>query len=103
MLCPICGAEPEHTETKYGLRLDCCGLWAWGDNPLIDGKTHRARKVAHSSFDMLWQKGYMSRTEAYAALAKHMHLSSKECHIKKMSAKQCEKVIMYAVQTLTKE
>ena len=83
--CPICGGTPKITNTAYGWRRDCCGLWAWGKNaPLVDAETHQARQYAHKVFDSLWQSGLVDRTRAYALLAKELDLSPAECHMKLM-------------------
>lgn len=94
--CPRCGGEPKQTATKFGLRLDCCGLWAWGYNQLVDAETHDARKAAHAAFDPIWQSGLMGRGEAYRTLAKAMGLSSEDCHMKKMTADQALAVVEIA-------
>jgi hypothetical protein len=92
ILCRRCGFPPERTQTAYGLRLDCCGLWAWGEHPLADRATHEARKAAHAAFDPIWKRGHLSRGEAYRRLAEAMGLSSDECHMKLMTAEQASRV-----------
>ena len=101
ILCPTCGFPPVKTETRFGPRLDCCGLWAWGDNPLADRETHEARRRAHEAFDPLWKSGRMSRTKAYTQLAKAMGLSPSDCHMKQMTAEQAKRVPAIAQQLLT--
>lgn len=93
MKCPTCGLAPMRTETRYGPRYACCGLWAWGESPLVDSATHNARKAAHAAFDALWRGGGMSRSEAYRRLSKTMGLPSKDCHIKLMDAEQARRVV----------
>ncbi len=90
--CPRCGEKPIRTDTKFGLRLDCCGLWAWGNHPLADRETHEARKAAHAAFDPIWKGGALCRGKAYGLLAEAMGMSAKECHMKLMSADQARKV-----------
>ena len=90
--CPRCGEKPIRTDTKFGLRLDCCGLWAWGDHPLADRETHEARKTAHAAFDPIWKSGGLGRGEAYGLLAEAMGMTAKECHMKLMNAEQARKV-----------
>lgn len=90
MKCPVCGNEPIQSETKYGLRNSCCGLWSWGKNePLVDSRTHAARRAAHESFDQLWKSEKMTRTEAYRWLSGVLGLSKKLCHIKQFDIKTC--------------
>jgi len=55
-----------------------------------------ARTTAHEAFDALWKSGQMSRTEAYSRLAAHMGLPSRDCHIQKFDAAQCDTVILWA-------
>lgn len=90
--CPKCGRKPVRTETRYGLRLDCCGLWAWGDHPLADKETHEARKAAHVAFDTLWKSGIVNRGHAYKLLAEAMGLHRDDCHMKLMTAQQAQRV-----------
>ena len=90
--CPKCNKPPARTETKFGTRYDCCGLWAWGDYPLVDADTHEARKFAHRVFDQLWVSGAYTRSEAYTALADELGLSPDECHMKLMNAETAQRV-----------
>lgn len=53
--CPRCGFEASETNTKYGFRADCCGLWSWNRMPLADAKTHDARKHLGPLFSSLSQ------------------------------------------------
>ena len=92
MTCPKCGGTPKRTKTRYGPRLDCCGLWAWGEHPLADAATHDARKKAHAAFDPIWRDGHMSRGKAYKMLAEEMGLSRDDCHMKLMTAEQASLV-----------
>lgn len=85
VMCPTCRQPALRTETKYGPRNDCCGLWSWGDKQLVDADTHEARKMAHAVFDPLWQDGHMTRTEAYRELRRTMRISEKSCHMSRMS------------------
>lgn len=90
--CPKCDGQPVQTETRFGLRLDCCGLWAWGSHPLADRETHEARKAAHAAFDPIWKGGLASRGHAYGLLAEAMGLSREQCHMKLMTAEQAQRV-----------
>ena len=53
----------------------------------------RARDLAHTHFDPLWESGRMSRTEAYARLAQAMLLTEDECHMRCMKPKACREVV----------
>jgi hypothetical protein len=88
MICPICGNEAERTETKYGIRNDCCGLHSWGEHPLVDDETHELRKKAHAAFDPIWQSKRFSRTKAYRKLSYELKIQTKDCHIKTLTKDQ---------------
>lgn len=91
-LCPICKVEPRRSLTSYGVRLDCCGLWAWGDHPLTDADTHKARRNAHTAFDSIWREGLMSRSKAYKLLANELNIPIADCHMKLMTFDQASQV-----------
>jgi len=78
--CPECGKEPVVSNTRYGNRYSCCGLWSWGKTGLAGAETHKARNAAHAAFDPLWKYKRIKRSYAYALLAKHMNLTPQECH-----------------------
>lgn len=86
VICPCCNKPAQESQTKYGIRHDCCGLRSWGGKPLADGDTMMARKCAHASFDQLWKKGHMSRGAAYKALSKHLGVPTDEAHMSIMPA-----------------
>ena len=91
--CPKCGGVPKTRQTQYGIKRECCGLWAWGKNsPLVDGETHQARSYAHKVFDSLWQSGLVDRTRAYALLAEELGLHPSECHMKLMDKETAQRV-----------
>lgn len=99
MKCPICQQDAVATKTKFGVRHDHCGLWSWGDAPLVSRETHDARRAAHAAFDPLWQSGRMSRSAAYRNLAKALNLDRRECHIKLMDAATA-KLVPIAVEII---
>jgi hypothetical protein len=83
--CPVCGGRPKERHTPYGVKRECCGLWAWGKHaPLVDAETHQARQYAHKVFDSLWQSGLVDRTRAYALLAQELGIDPADCHMKLM-------------------
>lgn len=84
-MCPICGDPAKISQTRYGARADCCGLWSWDYKDLTDAGTHQARIAAHNAFDCIWKKGGISRGECYRRLAALMQMTSKECHMSIMS------------------
>ena len=94
-VCPSCGKPPKTTETRYGLRNSCCGLWSWGyEEPLVCGETHAARKQAHEAFDVLWKHLGFSRSECYHML----HNATGYQHIKEMPKEVARKVPSLALQ-----
>jgi hypothetical protein len=99
LLCPECGLPPTQTQTRYGLRSECCGLWSWDSKPLVDAETHEARKAAHAAFDGLWKGGHMKRTDAYRWLSKALGIPGKECHIAMMDAVTARRVVEVVRQT----
>lgn len=91
--CPKCGATPKTVHTPYGVKRECCGLWAWGENaPLVDRETHQARQYAHRVFDSLWQSGLVGRSRAYALLAAELDIDPADCHMKLMDRETAERV-----------
>lgn len=98
IICPLCGSHPARSETRFGLRLDCCGMWAWGEHPLADAETHEARKSAHAAFDPLWRSGPLSRSKAYKMLADKLGIDRADCHMKLMTAEQARRVPTIALE-----
>lgn len=84
--CPKCQAAAQKSVTRYGVRYDCCGMWAWGNHPLADAATHDARRRAHEAFDVLWRgrKAKLRRGQAYRRLQVELGLSEPDCHMKVM-------------------
>jgi zinc-finger-containing domain len=98
--CPRCGCEARVMRTRFGNRHECCGLWSWHDRPLVDAKTHEARRAAHDAFDKVWKDKPTKRETAYAMLAKRLNIPLKDCHIALMSAKQAKMVPKIAKQMI---
>jgi hypothetical protein len=82
MKCPLCGQEAKQTQTRFGIRNDCCDLHSWGDAPLVDPETHALRISAHDAFDPLWRSDKLSRTAAYKLLAQELGIGHRKCHMK---------------------
>lgn len=53
----------------------------------------KLRVEAHKSLDVHWQFGPMTRSDAYARLAKEMKMRPSNCHIGMFNEKQCRTVI----------
>lgn len=92
-ICPKCGNEAMTVGSAFGPKHVCCDLWSYDGRPLVNGATHRARIAAHDFFDLLWKEGHVSRTEAYALLAREMSMRRDECHFANMSYDQLGKAI----------
>lgn len=54
-LCPKCARPAKESQTRYGIRHDCCGLHSWGGKPLVTPQVLAARQRFHAVFDPLWQ------------------------------------------------
>lgn len=92
-VCPTCERPATITPTRYGPRAACCGLHSWGYKPLVDPAVHQARNAAHAAFDPTWQRGALSRGEAYRRLQMATGMTSVECHISLMNAEQAWRVV----------
>jgi|TARA_R110000737_G_scaffold265049_1_gene272816 hypothetical protein len=53
----------------------------------------RARIDAHNAFDIFWQFGDMTRSQAYGWLASKMSLAKVDCHIGEFDKRECAWVI----------
>ena len=53
----------------------------------------KARIEAHNALDLFWQFGSMTRTEAYARLARDMGLRPDQCHILLFNEERCHQVV----------
>jgi hypothetical protein len=51
------------------------------------------RNLAHKTFDPLWQRGRMSRAEAYAWMRRTMGLTAEQAHIGRFGHIQCRALI----------
>lgn len=100
--CPICGGEAYEVKTRFGFRHSCCGLWSWDGAPLVDERTHEARKAAHAAFDPLWRKHGLSRSQAYKMLSARLGIPRRDCHMKLMDADTAVRVPKI-VQTIIDE
>jgi hypothetical protein len=99
--CPDCGKQMILRSSKYGLFYGCVGYpgckGAHGAHP--DGsplgipatkETKQARIRAHEAFDKLWKSGGMTRTEAYAWIAKEL---GRTVHMGSADIELCERVV----------
>jgi hypothetical protein len=58
-----------------------------------DSATRSARIAAHDAFDPMWQRGAMSRREAYRWLSQSLGIPEHQCHMKQMDRETCERVV----------
>lgn len=60
---------------------------------LANAELRQAKIQAHAAFDPLWQRGGMSRREAYGLLSAKMGIPREDTHIGMFDLEQCRKVI----------
>ena len=112
VFCPYCGKPaklasgrdvyPNRRELWSKLFYLCkpCGAYVGchrrTDKPLgrlANLELRRAKMGAHAAFDPLWQGGSMTRSEAYAWLARKLNITEDECHIGMFDVKTCRHAI----------
>jgi hypothetical protein len=113
--CPYCGEKPELVDSivvygkSYGNMYLCkpCDAYVgthWGTHKplgrLANDELRAWKKVAHASFDPLWQrkmkKGYskaVARGKAYKWLSRSMGIHPDYTHIGMFDIDQCMKVV----------
>ena len=108
--CPYCGKQARCEDSKviygrsYGFvwicrckptmsYVGCHGGTKVALGTLADHPTREARKRAHRKFDPVWQKGHMTRKEAYAWLATELNMTAEECHISKFTIHACSQTV----------
>jgi ssDNA-binding Zn-finger/Zn-ribbon topoisomerase 1 len=99
--CGDCGKAMELIDGKYGWQYRCTNYpWCRGivgchqktKEPLgipVNAATRIARIKAHDAFDDLWQKGNITRAQAYRYMAGEIGIQ----HIGECSLEQCETII----------
>lgn len=72
-----------------------CGAWV-GCHPngkplgrLANAELRRAKQYVHAAFDPIWRSGELSRSRAYAWLARALNISTAECHIGMFDVERC--------------
>jgi hypothetical protein len=111
--CPYCGEPPQFVDSaviygrSYGMMYLCSpcnayvGVHKKTNKPLgrlANAELREWKKKAHEVFDQLW-KGYrggkprMSRSEAYAWLAKELDVPPEHCHIGMFNCRMCQLTI----------
>jgi hypothetical protein len=81
----------------YGHKLWVCPNYpecdCYGRVTLADAQLRSARRLAHQEFDLVWQNGVMTRSEAYAWLSEQLGIPRRHTHISQMTEAQCYKVV----------
>lgn len=113
--CPHCGSAVKIVRNDEIYNGQSFGEWPWAykcdgnfcdayvgmhpftDIPLGTLATHAmrdARKRAKAAFNPIWQDGGMTRSEAYAWLAKQLDIANvEECHIGWFDVDMCNRVV----------
>lgn len=58
-----------------------------------DRRATKAREMAHKTFDPIWRRGYMKRSEAYLWLALQLGIPQDDCHMGMMTNAECQRVV----------
>lgn len=105
--CPYCGSRASNVTgadiyphrpdlaSKRFFACNPCGAWV-GCHPdgkplgrLANAELRRAKQYVHAAFDPLWRGRKMSRSGAYAWLARALNISTAECHIGMFDVERC--------------
>lgn len=70
------------------------------DGEMADEAVRQKRKEAHLYFDMLFQKGLLSRDECYLWLMNILQIPRPRAHIKYLGIVDCQTVIEKSIETL---
>ncbi len=111
-ICPGCNARARiaHGGELFPHRVDLRARLFWvctpcdtrvgchpgGTEPLGKMATERertSRAIAHKHFDQLWERGEMTRYQAYGWLAAALGMSRDRCHIGRFDSETCARVI----------
>jgi hypothetical protein len=114
IICPYCDKPAEQVTGKeiYPERYDLWDRNYWRCVPcdayvgchihttrplgrMANAAQRKAKRIAHSRFDVVWKSGQFDRKGAYAWLASRMGLTAKECHIGMMNEEQCAEVVRH--------
>lgn len=114
--CPYCRrvaefkTSLEHYGEDYGNNVYVCkpcdayvGTYGRSRKPygtLANGELRIERKNTHSVFDLMWQQGHMTRSEAYHWLSLKTGLPPQKTHIGMFNLRECKVVWLWALQFL---
>jgi hypothetical protein len=112
--CPYCNRDAEfmtselYYGTDYGTNVYACrrcdaSVGTYGRSkkpmgPLASAELRQVRMRAHSVFDLMWQKGDMTRSAAYQWLAQKLKIPPAQAHIGMFSAEQAEEATLHAIR-----
>ncbi len=111
--CPYCGARaylrpasivrkyaPPEDEVYVCARYPACDAYVSAHRgshlpmgTLADKQLREKRRQAHLAMNRLWEKGFMSRKEAYRWLQVQLGLPEEDAHIGNFSEYRCEQVV----------
>lgn len=99
----------EYSEWPWMYRCTTCdatvGMHPFTNIPLGTLATkalRQTRTACKQPFELLWQHGRMTRTEAYAGLAAHLGIEVEACHFGWFDAETCRRARDWAVAQLRK-
>lgn len=114
-MCPYCGRMTELIDSaviyggrSYGMIYMCrtCETYVGchdgttrAKGRLANAELREWKKMAHSAFDPIWQKGHMKRKEAYAWLSERMGIPFERTHIGMFDVAECQRVVSICVET----
>lgn len=107
-ICPYCNQESELTDSavvygrSYGMIYLCkpcdayVGTHKSSNKPLgrlANARLRRLKMRVHKEFDPIWQRGPMSRKQAYAWLSLALNIHPDDCHVGTFDDKRCEQAL----------
>ncbi len=101
--CPDCGEPLVSRRGKFGQFWgcsqfpECKGAFSGVGTP-GNAETRALRIQAHAAFDPLWKNRHLTRKCAYARLRYAMGMRGEDCHISRMDAGQCRRVVEIVAQ-----
>lgn len=67
---------------------------------LANAALRAARRECKEPFELVWQRGFMQRRDAYLALAGHLGLDEHQCHFGLFEIEECRRAKAWAVSVL---
>lgn len=99
VICGYCNSEAELVEVEHGWRWVClCGASVGAHSKsraplgtLANRELRLCRQALHQSFDLLWRKYKLGRSDAYQFMAAALGVPKKKAHIGAMDIDTCLK------------